>query len=422
MSTTTPSLAQHGDSHGGAGTLVTPRQAFPTPKPRPRAGQIVEGGQRHIRVFDSTMRDGSHAMAHQFTPEQISAIARGLDEAGLEVIEISHGDGLGGSSINYGFSAFPEGDLLEAGRAAIKDGKLAVLHIPGIGIKADLQFAAASGAGVARICTHCTEADICEQHMRLAKGMGMEVVGFLMMAHMLDPRGLLEQARKMERYGADIVVLADSAGAMTPDDVRARVSALRAGLGMGVEIGLHAHNNLGCAVANSLAAIEEGANCVDGTACGLGAGAGNTPTEVLVAALHKKGYHTGIDLYRLMDLAEDIVRPMMPRPQLIDRDGLSLGYYGVYSSFLLHARRAAARFGVDTRDILAEAGRRQLVGGQEDLILDVAVELARRTGSGADARHDVAQQVAAAEPPHHHPDGSHAGSHSHDGQPEALRA
>ena len=359
-------------------------------------------GQRHIRIMDSTMRDGSHAMSHQFTPEQVAAIAGGLDAAGVEVIEIAHGDGLGGSSINYGFSRYPEGDLLEAGRGAIKHGKLAVLHIPGIGIKDDLQQARASGVQMARICTHCTEADVCEQHMRLSKQLGMEVVGFLMMAHMLDPRGLVEQARKMESYGADVVVLADSAGAMTPDDVRARVSALRAALDERTQIGLHAHNNLGCAVANSLAAIEEGAACVDGTACGLGAGAGNTPTEVLVAALHKNGYWTGIDLYRLMDVAEDIVRPIMPRPQVIDRDGLSLGYFGVYSSFLLHARRASERFGVDTRDILAELGRRKAVGGQEDMILEVAVELAARTGRGADARPDTATAVAAANPPHAH--------------------
>jgi 4-hydroxy 2-oxovalerate aldolase len=343
-------------------------------------------GQRHIRVMDTTLRDGSHAMAHQFTPEQVSAIAGGLDAAGVEVIEISHGDGLGGSSINYGISRCSEGDLLEAGRAAIKRGKMAVLHIPGIGIKEDLQMAAAYGAKVARICTHCTEADICEQHMRIAKQMGMEVVGFLMLAHMLEPSGLVEQALKMESYGADVVVVADSAGAMTPDDVRARVSALRAALDGGTQIGLHAHNNLGCAVANSLAAIDEGAACVDGTACGLGAGAGNTPTEVIVATLHKKGFATGIDLYKVMDVAEEIVRPIMPRPQVVDRSGLSLGYFGVYSSFLLHAERAAARFGVDTRDILAELGARKVVGGQEDMILDVAVELAERTGRAADAQ------------------------------------
>lgn len=354
-----------------------------TPAETSNAASAPAPGQRHIRVMDSTLRDGSHAMAHKFTPEQVSAIAAGLDDAGLEVIEISHGDGLGGSSINYGFSAYPEGDLLEAGHAAIKHGKMAVLHLPGIGIKEDLQEAAAHGARMARICTHCTEADVCEQHMRLSKQMGLEVVGFLMMSHMLDPQGLVEQALKMESYGADVVVLADSAGAMMPDDVRARISALRLALNGATQIGLHAHNNLGCAVANSLAAIEEGANCVDGTACGLGAGAGNAPTEVLVAALHKKGYHTGIDLYRLMDVAEEIVRPVMPRPQVIDRASLSLGYFGVYSSFLLHAERASKRFGVDTRDILAELGSRRVVGGQEDMILDVAVELAERTGAAA---------------------------------------
>jgi 4-hydroxy-2-oxovalerate aldolase len=347
------------------------------------------GHGRHIRVMDTTLRDGSHAMSHEFTPEQVTAVAGGLDAAGVEVIEISHGDGLGGSSINYGFSKHPEGDLLEAGRAAIKRGKLAVLHIPGIGVKADLEMAASYGAKVARICTHCTEADVCEQHMKLSKKMGLEVVGFLMMAHMLSPRGLLEQAKKMESYGPDVVVLADSAGAMTPDDVRARFDVLRGELDPSTQLGIHAHNNLGCAVGNSLAAVEEGVTNVDGTSCGLGAGTGNTPTEVVVAALDKKGYHTGIDLYKVMDVAEEIVRPFLPRPQAIDRAGLSLGYFGVYSSFLLHAERAAKRFGVDTRDILARLGELKVVGGQEDMILDVAVQLAERTSQAAAAHKDA---------------------------------
>lgn len=344
------------------------------------AAQDPVDGKRHIRVMDTTLRDGSHAMSHQFTSEQVAAVAGGLDAAGLEVIEISHGDGLGGSSLQYGLSLTAEADLLRAGRAAIKRGKLAVLHIPGIGIKDDLERARALGVEVARICTHCTEADVCEQHMRLSKKLGMEVVGFLMMAHMLSPKGLVEQALKMESYGADVVVLADSAGAMTPNDVRVRVAALRNALTTSA-VGLHAHNNLSCSVANSLAAVEEGATCIDGAVCGFGGGAGNTATEVLVAVLHKEGFHTGIDLYKLMDVAEEIVRPMLPRPQVVDRAGLSLGYFGVYSSFLLHAERAAKRFGVDLRDILAVLGERKIVGGQEDMILDVAIELANRSAA-----------------------------------------
>jgi 4-hydroxy 2-oxovalerate aldolase len=343
---------------------------------RPRRGAV--------RVFDTTLRDGSHAMAHRFSPEQVQAVAGGLDAAGVPVIEVSHGDGLGGSSIQYGFSAFPEEELLDAANEVIRHGKLAVLHLPGIGIKEDLEMAYRQGARVARICTHCTEADICEQHIKTAKRQGMEVAAFLMMAHMIEPTHLVEQGKLMEQFGADIVVIADSAGAMTPDDVKARVSAMRASLSC--QIGIHAHNNLGLAVANSLAAIEEGATCVDGATCGLGGGAGNTQTEVLVAVLDKLGYQTGIDLYKLMDVAEEVVRPILPRPIVIDRAGLCLGYFGVYSSFLLHAERAAARFGVDMRDVLAELGRRRVVGGQEDMIVDVALELAERpTGTLASA-------------------------------------
>jgi len=239
-------------------------------------------------------------------------------------------------------------------------------------------MAAAYGAKVARICTHVTEADICEQHIGLAKQLGMEVVGFLMLAHMVPPEKIVEQGKLMESYGADCVYVTDSAGAMTPRDVRERVTALREALN--IEVGFHAHMNLALGVANTLEAIECGATQVDGATCGLGAGAGNTPTEILVAVLDKLGYKTGIDVRKIMDVAEDIVRPMMPRPQVIDRAALSLGYYGVYSSFLLHTYRAAERFGVDARDILAELGRRKVVGGQEDMIVDVAVELARQQG------------------------------------------
>ncbi|HZU06306.1 MAG TPA: 4-hydroxy-2-oxovalerate aldolase [Chloroflexota bacterium] len=330
------------------------------------------------RICDTTLRDGSHAMAHQFTPEQVRAVVSGLAEAGVPVIEVSHGDGLGGSSFQYGFSKVPEEQLLAAAADAIKDKKLAVLLLPGIGTKEELRMAAAYGAKVARICTHVTEADICEQHIGLAKQLGMEVVGFLMLAHMVPPEKIVEQGKLMESYGADCVYVTDSAGAMTPRDVRERVTALREALN--IEVGFHAHMNLALGVANTLEAIECGATQVDGATCGLGAGAGNTPTEILVAVLDKLGYKTGIDVRKIMDVAEDIVRPMMPRPQVIDRAALSLGYYGVYSSFLLHTYRAAERFGVDARDILAELGRRKVVGGQEDMIVDVAVELARQQG------------------------------------------
>jgi 4-hydroxy 2-oxovalerate aldolase len=328
-----------------------------------------------FRLTDSTLRDGSHALSHQFTPGQVASIVRGLDAAGVPVVEVSHGDGLGGSSFNYGFSKIDERDLISAAVAAARRARIAVLLLPGIGVADDLREARERGAQVARIATHCTEADIAEQHIRLAKRLGMEAVGFLMMSHMIEPEQLLGQARLMASYGADCVYVVDSAGAMTTADARARVGLLAERLGC--QVGHHAHNNLSLAVANSLAALDVGAAQLDGCAAGLGAGAGNCPTEVLVAACDKLGLDTGVDPLRVLDVAEDLVRPLRPAMGVIDRAGLLLGYAGVYGSFLLHAQRAAERFGVDVGDILLELGRRKVVGGQEDMILDVALELAR---------------------------------------------
>jgi 4-hydroxy 2-oxovalerate aldolase len=329
-----------------------------------------------FRLTDSTLRDGSHALAHQYTEEQVRNVVRGLDLAGVPVIEVSHGDGLGGSSFNYGFSHTDEKRLLRAAVAEATSSRIAILMLPGIGIKEDLVESAEIGVDIARIATHCTEADISEQHIRLAKELGMETVGFLMMAHMISPEELLQQARLMESYGADCVYVVDSAGAMTIDDARSRVAALKAGLSC--QVGIHAHNNLSLAVANSMAALEEGVDQIDGCTTGLGAGAGNCPTEILVAAFDKSGIETGIDPLAVMEVAEDVVRPLKPAQGVIDRDGLLLGYSGVYGSFLLHAKRAAERFGVDSADILLELGRRKVVGGQEDMIIDVAVELERK--------------------------------------------
>jgi 4-hydroxy 2-oxovalerate aldolase len=334
--------------------------------------------KRAFRLTDSTLRDGSHALAHRYTAEQAAAIAGALDRAGVPVIEVSHGDGLGGSSFNYGFSAQDERELIRAAAIAVRHAKLAVLLLPGIGVAEDLREVHELGASVARIATHCTEADIAIQHIGMAKRLGMEAVGFLMMAHMIEPGRLLEQAQIMEAAGADCVYVVDSAGAMTVDDARVRVRALKDGLRPETEVGIHAHNNLALSVANSMAAVEEGADQVDGCSRGLGAGAGNCPTEVLVAVSDRLGWETGVDPLRIMDVAEDVVAPIMPRPQTIDRASLTLGYAGVYSSFLLHAERAAERFGVDARDILLELGRRGVVGGQEDMIVDVALELSRR--------------------------------------------
>ena len=331
-----------------------------------------------FRLTDSTLRDGSHALAHRFSPEQVAAIAGALDSAGVPVIEVSHGDGLGGSSFNYGFSAHDEHALIAAAVAAVSRAKIAVLLLPGIGLARDLEEVRDLGVSIARIATHCTEADIAIQHLRTARDLGMETVGFLMMAHMASPAELLRQARIMEDAGAQCVYVVDSAGAMTPADIRARIAGLKAGLSSRTQVGVHAHENLSLSVANSMAAIDEGADQVDGCSRGLGAGAGNCPTEVLVAVSDRLGYATGVDTLRIMDVAEDVVKPVMLRPQVVDRSALTLGYAGVYSSFLLHAERAAERFGVDAREILLELGRRKVVGGQEDMIVDVAMELAAR--------------------------------------------
>ena len=330
---------------------------------------------RQIRIIDTTLRDGSHAVRHKFTIEDVKAIASTLDEAGVYGIEISHGDGLAGSSIQYGWALHSDEERLSAANEVVKNSKIAVLLLPGIGTRNDLQRSFECGAKIARIATHVTEADISEQHIKMAKDMGLEVMTFLMLSHMVPPGKVLEQAKLMEGYGADVVYVVDSAGAMLPDDVRAKVGILKEHLS--VEVGFHAHENLGLAIGNTLAAISEGATVVDGTLCGLGAGAGNTPTEVLVAVLDKLGYKTGVDLYKIMRAAEEIMRPRMPRPQVIDRASLALGYAGVYSSFLLHTYKAAERFKVDPLDILLELGKLKVVGGQEDMIVDVAYELSR---------------------------------------------
>ncbi len=327
----------------------------------------------HLTVVDTTLRDGSHAIRHAFTREQARAIAARLDACGVPIIEVSHGDGLGGSSYTYGFSKEDPLELIEAAAGAIQKSRLAVLLLPGIGTIRDLQQAHARGAKIVRVATHVTEADVSQEHIAAAKKMGMMTVGFLMMVHMLDPEGIAAQARKMASYGADYINLADSAGALLPQDVKARVEAVRAAVD--IPVGFHAHNNLGLAIANTLAAVDAGATYVDGTLRGLGAGAGNAQIEVLAGVFAKKSITTGLDLYGLIDAAEDVVQPLMLRPQIIDGGSLMLGYAGVYSSFLLHVYEAARKFGLEARDILVEVGRRKMVGGQEDLIIDVAYDL-----------------------------------------------
>lgn len=326
-----------------------------------------------LQIIDTTLRDGSHAVRHGLTVAQVEAIASRLDECRVPIIEISHGDGLGGSSFTYGFSKEDPFRLIEAAANVIKHGKLAVLLLPGIGTIADLERAKACGAQVVRVATHVTEADVSAQHIGAAKSMGMMAVGFLMMVHMLDPDGIAEQAKKMESYGADYINLADSAGALLPDQVYERIEAVRAAVH--IPVGFHAHNNLSLAVSNSLAAVDAGATYIDATLRGLGAGAGNTQIEVLAGVLQRRGIATGLDFYGLMDASEQVVAPLMLRPQVIDGGSLMLGYAGVYSSFLLHVYAAAEKFALEPRDILVELGRRKMVGGQEDLIIDVAYGL-----------------------------------------------
>jgi 4-hydroxy 2-oxovalerate aldolase len=330
-----------------------------------------------VTLVDSTLRDGSHAKRHQISVEQVTAVSAALDRAGVDVIEVSHGDGLGGASFNYGFALTDEYELIEAAVGAVERAKIAVLLLPGIGVKEDLARARELGASVTRVATHSTEADVSPSHIAFARELGFKTCGFLMMAHMNSPEGLLEQAKIMEAAGAEVVYVTDSAGALLPDTVKARVEALRGGLERGTEVGFHGHENLSLAIANSVAAEETGATWIDGCTCGLGAGAGNAPTEVLTAVFEKLGVEVNAETFPMLDVAEEVVRPIMDRPQVVDRGSLILGYAGVYSSFLLHAERAAERFNVSTKDILVEVGKRKAVGGQEDLIIEIAAELGK---------------------------------------------
>ncbi|WP_087974114.1 4-hydroxy-2-oxovalerate aldolase [Oceanobacillus rekensis] len=329
--------------------------------------------KRDVIITEVALRDGSHAMRHQFTEEQVRAAVTGLDEANVPYIEVTHGDGLGGSTIQYGHSLTDEFKLIEAAVETAKNAKIAVLSLPGIATKPNIKRAADLGVSMLRVATHVTEADVSLQHLNLGKELGLETVGFLMMSHMAEPSKIVEQAKIMVNGGADVIYLVDSAGALLPYQVTERIKALKQEID--VPVGFHAHNNLSLAVANSLAAIEAGAERIDGSIRCLGAGAGNTQTEVIASVLDKMGIQTGIDIYKIMDVAEDVIAPILPQPQEITRGSLVLGYAGVYSSFLLHANKASEKFGVDARDILMEIGKRKAVGGQEDMILEVAAEL-----------------------------------------------
>ena len=379
MSTTTGTTT--GANSGPAATLVG---VAPVPDYAGHPNDVVAAGI-DLRVTDTTLRDGSHAMAHRFTEAQVRDTVAALDAAGVKVIEVTHGDGLGGSSFNYGFSAVPELDLVKAAAEEASQAKIAVLMLPGLGTIEHLKAARDAGASVARVATHCSEADVSIQHFKAARDLGFETVGFLMMAHTIAPDRLAEQARIMADAGCECVYVVDSAGAMILDDVTERVAAVVAELGGDAQTGFHGHDNLGIAVANSVLAVRAGAVQIDGSTRGFGAGAGNTRNEVFAAVCDRLGIRTGIDVLALMDAAEDVVRPVMDNECIIDRLALVMGYAGVYSSFLRHAYQAAEQYGVRGADILMRCGEQLLVGGQEDQIISIAAELAAEQAAALEA-------------------------------------
>jgi len=335
---------------------------------------------RKVLLHDMCLRDGMHAKREQISVEQMVKVARGLDEAGVPLIQVTHGAGLGGNSLQHGFALHSNEEYLRAVSAVVERARISVLLIPGLGTMRELKSAYECGARSVHVATHCTEADTAPQHIAFARKLGMDTTGFLMMAHLNDPVGIAKQGKLMESYGAQTIYMTDSAGYMLPEDVRARVAALREVLDPQTEIGFHGHHNLGMGIANSIAAIEEGASRIDASVAGLGAGAGNTPLEVFAAVCERMGIETGVDLFKLMDLAEDVIVPMMEHMVRVDRESLTLGFAGVYSTFLLHAKRASARFGIPARDILVELGRRKMIGGQEDIIEDTAMTMAKERG------------------------------------------
>jgi 4-hydroxy-2-oxovalerate/4-hydroxy-2-oxohexanoate aldolase len=336
---------------------------------------------KKVTLHDMCLRDGMHAKRHQITVDEMLVVAKAMDDAGIPLIEVTHGDGLGGASVNYGFPANTDEEYLSAVCKEMKNARVSALLLPGIGTVDHLKMAVDCGISTIRVATHCTEADVAEQHIKMAAKIDkLDTVGFLMMAHMAGPEELLVQLKLMEDYGANCVYITDSAGYMLPEDVTERISLARAELNSETEIGFHGHHNMAMGIANSLAAVEAGATRIDGSLAGLGAGAGNTPLEVFVAVCERMGVETGVDLFKVMDIAEDTIVPMMEHMVRVDRDSLTLGFAGVYSSFLLFAKRSAKKYNLSSRDILMELGRRRTVGGQEDMIEDLALDMSKAKG------------------------------------------